>query len=113
MEKRYRLMKREHFNRVYRRGQSTANRQFVLYYVPCMDEPNFRLGVSISKKLGNAVIRNRLKRRIKEIVRVNKQKLPCGYTYIIIGRKPALDLDFLQMEKSIFHLFRKMNQPKK
>ncbi|MFD0698486.1 ribonuclease P protein component [Paenibacillus sp. GCM10027628] len=107
MEKTYRLAKREDFNKIYRYGKSMANHQFVLYYLAQPKLEQFRLGISVSKKVGNAVVRNRLRRMIKEIVRLNKDHMTLHYDYILIARKPAVDMDYAQMEKSIFHVIRK------
>lgn len=113
MEKKYRLAKREDFNKVYRNGKSMANQQFVLYYLPQPNQEEFRLGVSVSKKVGNAVVRNRLRRMMKEIVRLHKDKMTPHYDYILIARKPASELDYQTMEKSIFHVIRKAMVHKK
>jgi ribonuclease P protein component len=107
VEKKYRLAKREDFNKVYRYGKSAANHQFVLYVLPQPKLDHFRLGVSVSKKVGNAVVRNRIRRLIKEIVRLKKEQWMTGYDYILIARKPAAEMDFQAMEKSIFHVYRK------
>ncbi|MBD0382259.1 ribonuclease P protein component [Paenibacillus sedimenti] len=113
MEKTYRLAKREDFNKVYRYGKSMANHQFVLYYLAQPKLEQFRLGISVSKKVGNAVVRNRLRRMIKEIIRLNKDRMTDHYDYILIARKPAADMDYAQMEKSIFHVIRKASLNKR
>jgi ribonuclease P protein component len=107
MEKEYRLAKREDFSKVYRAGKSAANHQFVLYYYKRSGQEHFRLGISASKKIGNAVVRNRMRRMIKEIVRLNKHKIVGGYDYILIVRKPAVTLSYQELEKSVKHVFRK------
>lgn len=113
MQKKYRLIKREDFSKVYRFGKSVANRQFVLYVMKRHDTEEFRLGISVSKKVGNAVVRNRIKRLIKEIVRGNRSKIPEHYDLIIIARKPSVDMEYDQMEKSIMHILRKSSLSKK
>jgi ribonuclease P protein component len=113
VDKQYRLTKREDFNKVYRYGKSMANQQFVLYYLAQPGVEEFRLGVSVSKKVGNAVVRNRLRRMMKEIVRLNKEKMTPHYDYILIARKPVLEMDYQAMEKSIFHVIRKAMLHKK
>ncbi|TXK77754.1 ribonuclease P protein component [Paenibacillus sp. N3.4] len=113
MEKSYRLAKREDFNKVYRYGKSMANHQFVLYYLPKAQLEHFRLGVSVSKKVGNAVVRNRIRRIIKEIIRLNKESMTPHYDYIILARKPAAEMDYAEMEKSIWHVIRKASLIKK
>ncbi|NEW07267.1 ribonuclease P protein component [Paenibacillus sp. SYP-B3998] len=107
MEKTYRLAKREDFNKVYRYGKSMANHQFVLYYLAQPKLEQFRLGVSVSKKIGNAVVRNRLRRMMKEIIRLNKDNLTLHYDYILIARKPVAEMEYADMQKSIFHVIRK------
>jgi ribonuclease P protein component len=113
MEKKYRLAKREDFNKVYRYGKSTANHQFVLYYLPQPKLEYFRLGVSVSKKIGNAVVRNRLRRMMKEIIRLKKTLLPSQFDYILIARKPCAEMDYQAMEKSILHVLRKASLTKR
>jgi ribonuclease P protein component len=107
VEKKYRLSKREDFNKIYRYGKSAANHQFVLYFYPQPNQEHFRLGISVSKKVGNAVTRNRIRRMTKEIVRLNAERFPGRYDYILIVRKPAAEMDYHQLEKSIFHVFKK------
>jgi ribonuclease P protein component len=107
MEKEYRLAKREDFNKIYRYGKSAANHQFVLYYYPQTELGHFRLGISTSKKVGNAVVRNSVRRKLKEIVRLNAERFPSGFDYIVIVRKPAVGMEYAELEKSLFHVFRK------
>ncbi|GGK33725.1 ribonuclease P protein component [Caldalkalibacillus thermarum] len=107
MKKQYRLRKNQEFARVYRHGQSVANRQLVLFYLPNENVEHFRLGVSVSKKLGLAVVRNRLKRVVREAVRLKAKHIKQGYDLVIIVRKGALDADFEQLSKSFIHLLKK------
>ncbi len=107
MQRKQRLRKREDFSRVYRHGRSFANMQFVVYWRKRSEPGSFRLGVSASGKLGGAVVRNRMRRRIKEIVRLNADKLREEYDLILIVRKPALALDYKEMEGSVLHVLRK------
>lgn len=116
MHKENRLTLRRDFSLTYRFGRSVANHQFVLFQKPRKDQGPFRLGISASKKIGNAVVRNRVRRLIKEIVRLSKGEIKQGIDIIIVVRKPAADMDFHLMEKSLKHLFRRAglyaNQPK-
>lgn len=107
MQKNYRLAKREDFNKVYRLGQSVANRQFVLYYKVQPDVEHFKLGISVSKKIGNAVVRNRMRRMIKEIVRIHANRITNHLHLVIIVRKPSVTMDYQNLEKSILHILRK------
>ncbi|TBL77468.1 ribonuclease P protein component [Paenibacillus thalictri] len=107
MEKEHRLTKREYFDRVYRYGKSTANHQFVAYYLKRGKGEPFRLGVSVSKKLGNAVVRNRLRRLMKEIVRLNAERIAPEYDIILIARKPVVGIEYKEMEKNLLHVVKR------
>ena len=107
MHRKLRLRRREDFNVVYRYGRSFANSQFVVYWRRRAQKGSFRMGVSASSKLGNAVVRNRLRRMVKEIIRLNASKLLDDTDLILIVRKPALSLPYKEMESSILHVLRK------
>lgn len=89
MNKKHRLSRSADFERVYRHGKSVAGRYAVLYY---FDRPGNesrgepRLGVSVSKKVGGAVVRNRVKRTVKEVFRRHQDAMAPGYDYVIIAR---------------------------
>ncbi len=101
-----RLTKREDFKKVFQRGKSVANREFVCYTLHNPDVERFRLGVSVSKKIGKAVVRNRVKRLVREVVRVHyMDKLPTQTDMVIIARNPARSLDYHGVKKSLGHLF--------
>lgn len=107
MQRKLRLRNREDFSRIYRHGRSFANSQFVVYWRKYPQTEQFRLGISASSKLGGAVVRNRMRRLLKEIVRHNAHKLNEGIDLILIVRKPALSLPYIEMEKSVLHVLRK------
>lgn len=107
MQRQYRLAKRKDFSKVYRLGNSAANRQFVVYSMKNPQTVKMRVGVSASKKLGGAVVRNRLRRMIKEIVRLHADHLIPGYDLIIIVRKPAVGMHYKEMEKSLLHALKR------
>ncbi|GGG26740.1 hypothetical protein GCM10010916_48950 [Paenibacillus abyssi] len=69
----------------------------------------FRLGVSVSKKLGNAVVRNRMRRVIKEIVRLQADKIVDHIDFILIARKPSVSMKSKELERSVLHVLRKAN----
>jgi len=66
-----------------------------------------RLGVSVSKKVGKSVVRNKIKRRIKEIVRTNYDKIKKGYDIVFSVRPDAVKLDFKSMEREIKGLMKR------
>ncbi|MFF2483599.1 ribonuclease P protein component [Paenibacillus sp. NPDC058071] len=107
MHRKLRLRDRSDFNRVYRRGKSFANGQFVVYWSKQPVAEPFRLGISASKKVGNAVVRNRMRRVIKEIVRLNEGKIVPHIDFILIVRKPAVEMKYKQLEKSVMHVLKK------
>lgn len=105
-----RLTRREDFNKVYRHGKSSANHQFVVYVMnqpSAVEGDSFRLGISVSKKIGNAVVRNRLRRMLKEIVRLNGDKIAPRTDLILIVRKPAAEMEYADMEKSVLHVLKR------
>jgi len=107
MQRQYRLARRQDFTRVYRLGRSSANRQFVIYAMANKRNEKIRVGVSTSKKLGGAVVRNRLRRRVKEIVRLHIDEIARGFDLIVIVRNPAVQMDYQEMEKSLLHAIRR------
>jgi ribonuclease P protein component len=100
------LTKPEQFTLVYKNGCTQADRLLVLKAIPNTLDFS-RYGISVSKHVGNAVIRNRIKRQIREIIR--SEKLNSGWDIIIIARTPAAGSDFHLLEKSINGLLSRSN----
>ncbi|GEM02136.1 ribonuclease P protein component [Halolactibacillus halophilus] len=118
MKKAYRLKSNDDFQQVFKRGTSFANRQLVLYYLPKQDQTHFRMGLSVSKKVGNAVVRNRIKRYLRQAFHELDAEIKQAHDFVIIARVPTKDLDFYEIKKSLTHvLFKskllKQNQKKK
>lgn len=107
MKKRNRLKKNEDFQKVFKKGKSMANRQYVLYVLHQPEAKEFRVGLSVSKKIGNAVVCNRVKRLIRQVIQEERDLLKQENDYIIIARKPAAELSYEETKKSLQHLFRK------
>ncbi|AOM81407.1 ribonuclease P protein component [Salisediminibacterium beveridgei] len=105
MKKEHRLRKNEDFQSVFKSGKSVANRQFVVYTLAKPGQGPSRFGLSISKKIGNAVTRNRIKRLVKEVIRLQIHEMPSDMDVVIIARKPAAAMDFHDIKKSIRHVF--------
>jgi len=105
MKKVYRLRKNMEFKKVYKSGKNYWNRNLILYVKKSGLEES-RIGVSITKKVGNAVTRNKLKRRIREIHRENLTSIKKGYDLIIIPKKNAVDLSFKELESAIRHIYK-------
>ena len=99
MKKSFRVKKDREFQKVFHKGKSTANRQFVIYQYNKEDQSHFRVGISVSKKLGNAVTRNRLKRRIRHIL----MEL---VDFIVIARQPIVQMSYQEMKSSMMHVLK-------
>jgi ribonuclease P protein component len=87
MHRRYRLTRSQDFDAVYRRGRSTSTRFLVLYWFPREDtteEP--RLGLAVPRRVGSAVARNRVKRRLRELWRSRLESIPAGQDYVLVVR---------------------------
>ncbi|EUJ25983.1 ribonuclease P [Listeria floridensis FSL S10-1187] len=106
MKKEYRIKKNDDFQKVFKKGKSFANRQFVVYKLRREDETHFRIGLSVSKKIGNAVCRNRIKRCIRQTFHELEQEIDQKNDYIIIARKPAANMDFHEIKKSLIHVLK-------
>ncbi|MCK8826837.1 ribonuclease P protein component [Natroniella acetigena] len=100
------LKKTYEFRKVYKKGKSVANRLLVLYVLFTGDS-NRRVGYSVTKKVGNAVVRNRVKRVLREVYRHNNSKLVSGIDLVLIARKPIVNASYQQIENRLNHLFRK------
>lgn len=105
MKKEYRVKKSQDFDNIIRKKQSFANRQFVIYYQENKLD-HMRLGISVSKKLGKAHERNRLKRYVRESFKTRKDFLK-NYDIIIIVRPTAKGLSFLEFGSSIDHVLKR------
>lgn len=109
----YRLKKNYEFSMIYRRGRSFANDILVLYILKnkknkkTENEQYNKIGVSVSKKVGNSVVRSRCKRLISESFRLNYDYITKGYDFIFIARKPLKDKKYSEVEKAMINLFKK------
>jgi ribonuclease P protein component len=101
-----RLNKPEQFKAVYNQGNTQVDRFLVLKSLPNRLE-YFRYGISINKRVGKAVVRNRIKRKLKEILRLGN--LSAGWDIVLIVRNPAAESDYKQLEKSVVGLLSRAN----
>jgi ribonuclease P protein component len=104
--KKYKIRKNSEFRVVYKKGKSIANRLLVLYIFRNIKKLN-RTGVSVSKKVGKSVIRNKVRRLIKESYRLNNTNLKQGYDLVFIARNSAKNRSFLEIQKAMLELFKK------
>ena len=96
------------FRRIYRNGKSAVSPQLVIY---CQRNRrgHSRLGVSVSTKLGCAVVRNRVRRRIREIYRLNKAKMLPGYDLIVVARVRAVETDYQKLDRTYLRLLEQLD----
>lgn len=100
------LKKNNEFRIVYRRGKSVANRFLVMYKLRNGKETN-RLGISVSKKVGNSVIRSRVTRLIRESYRLQEEKICCGWDIVVIARNTTNGATFHEISKAMENVIKK------
>ena len=93
------------FQRLYR-SKGQANGYLVLYARPNRTQTN-RVGITVGKKIGKAHIRNRTRRRLREIYRLNEDKFQPGWDIVVVARSKAVDAEFSQLTKSYLTLAKK------
>jgi len=106
MRKAYRVKSESDFQKVFHKGESKANRQFVVYKLPKEGQEHFRVGLSVGTRLGNAVVRNKIKRRIRHaLMELDKENtFEPELDFIVIARKPVNEMDFFEIKKSLAHV---------
>ncbi len=100
-----RLRKNWEFDNVYRNGRSLANKYLVMYVVANERKRN-RYGISVSKKVGNSVVRHRVKRLIRESARLHDEEFEQGYDVVVIARVAAKEKTYAEIEGAFLHLGR-------
>ena len=91
------------FQRVYKNGKSYANKYLVMYVLE-NSKGNNRLGISVSKKVGNSVVRHRVTRLIRESYRLHENIFNSGLDIVVIARNSASSVSFLKIESALLHL---------
>lgn len=97
------LKKNRDFQNVYKKGTSYANRYFVMYILENGLGRN-RIGISVSKKVGNSVVRHHLCRLVRESYRLQEDRFHSGWDIVIIARVNAKNINYHQTESAILHL---------
>ena len=93
------LKKNYEFRRVYKKGKSGASSLLAVYARPNRSGKN-RLGLTVGAKLGNAVTRNRVRRRLREIYRLSQPELKRGYDIVIVARGRAVNAAYRELERA-------------
>ena len=96
------LKKNSDFRRLYSKGQSAVNPYVVVYCRRNREKVN-RLGYTVSTKLGHAVVRNRVRRRVREIYRLNAHKFKPGYDIVIVARSRSVGAEYQKLESGVLN----------
>ncbi len=94
---------------VFQHGKSSANRQFIVYKLPKEGQRSFRVGISVSKKIGNAVTRNRVKRLIREAVASLEDAIQAELDLVVIARQGTEEMSFESLRSSLVHVMKRAN----
>jgi ribonuclease P protein component len=101
-----RLLRRGEFDAVYRAGKRRSSLHFTVFF-RANEQPQSRFGFSIKKTLGGAVVRNRMRRRLREIVRCHRQELPAGWDIVIHPKSAAAKARFAELSAELLELLKK------
>lgn len=94
------------FRRLYSKGKTVSSFDIIMYTLPNRSGGN-RLGITVSTKVGNAVVRNRIRRRIKEAYRTVETNIPSGVNMVIVARSAAKNRKMPEIRKSLIMLLKK------
>lgn len=105
MKSNYYLKKDRDFTRVYQKRKTYGNRNFTLY-LRKNDLPYTRVGFSISKKVGKAVVRNKCKRRLRELFQKHRESVVPGYDLVFVVKAGTGSISFKKLESAFLHILR-------
>ncbi len=108
MKKRNIIKKEKEFTEIIKKYPYVKNSYFVIYYRK--NNTYNRFGISIPKKTGKANIRNKIKRRIKNIIDLNEKYIHKSYDYVIIIRKRLIELSYIEIERSLLSLINRIGE---
>ncbi|MBM7591823.1 ribonuclease P protein component [Brevibacillus fulvus] len=107
MHRSHRLRKNEEFQKIFQQGSSSANKQFVIYFARREGQAVFRAGISVSKKIGNAVTRNRVKRLIREALAALEDEILADMDFIVIARQGIEQMSLETITQSLRHVLKR------
>ena len=97
------LKKNDDFKNVYKKGKSYANKYLVMYVLKNNKEVN-RIGISVSRKVGNSVVRHRVTRLVRESYRLHENIFNSGLDIVVVARKSAAFVGYEEIESALLHL---------
>lgn len=109
MKKSYRIKKEKEFQKIIYHKDSYANRNFVVYILPSDKNTHFRVGLSVGKKIGNAVVRNKVKRLMRVSLYDLKDIIKPNYNIVLIARPKVVDLSLEEVKNNIKHVLKLAN----
>ena len=104
MQQRFRLTESRRFSQIHQEGRSAANGLLVIRVLPNGSEQS-RFGFAVSKRIGNAVTRNQVKRRLREVIR--RSQVEAGWDAVFIARRGAEEAGYWQLKRAIDNLLRR------
>ena len=104
MKKTYRVKSDKDFQAIFDKGTSVANRKFVVYQLG-KNQKHYRVGISVSKKLGNAVVRNRVKRKVRHVIMEFAPQLTT-HDFVVIARTGVEEIDYHEVKKNLRHVLK-------
>lgn len=106
MQKQFRLTQNSSFNYIYRKGSCAPSRLMVIYRVPAN---NLKVGISVAKKVGNSVVRSKVKRRISESFRLLIPQIEPNNNFVIVAREGCAKADYIEISNDLAKILTKMN----
>ncbi|HXY24471.1 MAG TPA: ribonuclease P protein component [Candidatus Acidoferrum sp.] len=107
-----RLVRRGEFDAVYRAGKRRSSPHFTVFF-RANELPHSRFGFSIKRELGGAVVRNRMRRRLREIVRCHRMEIPAGWDVVIHPKSAVAKAEFAALTADLLRLLKSMTQASK
>ena len=109
LKEKNRIKKRKEFGYIHKHGDTAFGKNIIVLYTYNKFK-KVRVGFSVSKKVGKAYVRNKIKRQLRAIVRLNLDKFPTSTNYVIIAKPTIVDLTYSQIEKEVLQTITKVKK---
>ena len=106
ISKEYHIKKSQEIEKIIKNRNSVGNKYFVIYTMKNVETSHYRFALSIGKKYGIAVLRNKMKRRVREIIKENINLIK-NLDYVFVIKPASIELDYKEIEKNIIYLLKK------